>query len=249
MTQGTSSSGGSRVRFTTDSYSWMGEGYKKWANAWSQILGALCKCFDTGKKKVWLSKFLWLRVILWFPNKLRCRVFRSDWLRYLAGGLLVRLQGSWSIVFGINRYKVLEVDKPQDQLVSKEQSGRRKQEEAGSGGDSCDNTDVVYAPMLPEEWKDFGTFDAWVTNSLHDVEEMVGLVVFHPRSLDRNCELGIGIERWLRLSASWRWTESTAFPMNQPVEWGFQKAGLTGLTWLAVIGLNHQLTKLDKLNN
>lgn len=31
------------------------------------------------------------------------------------------------------------------------------------------------------EWQDFPTFDRWVSNSLQDLEELVGLVVFHPR--------------------------------------------------------------------
>ena len=35
-----------------------------------------------------------------------------------------------------------------------------------------------------QEWQDFATFDFWVTNNLHDVEELVGLVVFHPSFWD-----------------------------------------------------------------
>jgi hypothetical protein len=35
---------------------------------------------------------------------------------------------------------------------------------------------------IPKEWQDFPTFDRWVSNSLQDLEELVGLVVFHPSS-------------------------------------------------------------------
>lgn len=31
-----------------------------------------------------------------------------------------------------------------------------------------------------QEWEDFDAFDAWVLNSMHDLDELVGLVVFHP---------------------------------------------------------------------
>ncbi|CAK9028659.1 unnamed protein product [Durusdinium trenchii] len=31
-----------------------------------------------------------------------------------------------------------------------------------------------------KEWEDFDAFDAWVLNSMHDLDELVGLVVFHP---------------------------------------------------------------------
>ncbi|CAE8689770.1 unnamed protein product [Polarella glacialis] len=51
------------------------------------------------------------------------------------------------------------------------------------------STSLVVCPRVPE-WKDFKTFDSWVTNGqVEDLEDMVSLVVFHP-----------AFERWHALS-------------------------------------------------